>query len=77
MPGTNGNDPVSLSEYALTRRTAGRWVDSLPPEIVDQIMASKAGPTVVADWLKLLGYEGASPKKCELLTLARNKLDDA
>ncbi len=75
MPGTDGNGPVSLSDYALTRRSAGRWVDSLPPEIVDEIMASKAGPTVVADWLKLLGYAGATPKKCELLTLDRDKLD--
>jgi hypothetical protein len=52
-------------------------VDSLSPEIVDQIMASKAGPVVVADWLMSLGYEGATPKKCELLTLARKKLADA
>lgn len=77
MPGTDGNGPVSLSDYAATRPSKERWVDSLPPEIVDQIMASKAGPTVVADWLKSLGYAGASPKKLELLTLARKKLDDA
>lgn len=77
MPGTDGNDPVTLGEFASRRRSAGRWVDSLPPEILDQIMASKAGPTIVADWLKSIGYEDATPKKCETLTLPRNKLADA
>lgn len=77
MPGTDGNGPITLSEFSAKRRAPGRWVNSLSPEIVDQIMASKAGPVVVADWLMSLGYEGATPKKCELLTLARKKLADA
>ena len=73
MPGTDGNGPVTLGEFSSKRRLPGRWVDSLPPEVVDEIMASTAGPTVVADWLRSIGYEGATPKKCELLTLARNQ----
>jgi len=77
MPGAARNSSVSLNTYMLTRKSPGRWVDSLPAEIVDEIMGSKAGPTVVADWLLTLGYEGATPKKCELLTMSRNKLADA
>jgi hypothetical protein len=50
-------------------------VDSLPAEIVDEIMASTAGGKVVSDWLRLIGYEDATPKKCEQLTLARQELD--
>jgi hypothetical protein len=77
MPGATHNGSVSLSTYMLTRKSPGRWVDSLPAEIVDEIMACKAGPTIVADWLLTLGYEGATPKKCEALTTSRNKLADA
>ena len=73
MPSANGDSPVTLAAYAASRRNAGpgRWVDSLPVELVDAIMASTAGGKVVSDWLRLIGYEDATPKKCEQLTLAR------
>ena len=73
MPSANGDSPVTLAAYAASRRNAGpgRWVDSLPVEIVDEIMASTAGGKIVSDWLRLIGYEDATPKKCEQLTLAR------
>ena len=73
MPSANGDSPVTLAAYAASRRNAGpgRWVDSLPVEIVDEIMASTAGGKDVSDRLRLIGYEDATPKKCEQLTLAR------
>ena len=73
MPSANGDSPVTLAANAASRRNAGpgRWVDALPVEIVDEIMASTAGGKVVSDWLRLIGYEDATPKKCEQLTLAR------
>ena len=67
---------LSLAEFTATKRNAGggRWVDTLPQEIVDEVMASNAGAKVIADWLKARGFDGATPSKCELLVDARKKL---
>jgi capsid protein len=72
---SSSNGAVSLSEFTATRRNAGgrRWIDGLPQEVVDEIMASDAGAKVVSDWLKTRGFDGATPKKCELLVDARKK----
>lgn len=73
MSATNG--ALSLAEFSATKRNAGggRWVDTLPQEIVDEVMASNAGAKVIADWLKTRGFDGATPKKCEPLVDARKK----
>ena len=36
---------LSLAEFTATKRNAGggRWIDGLPQEIVDEVMASNAG----------------------------------
>jgi len=66
---------ISLAEFTATKRNAGsgRWIDGLPQEIVDEIMAGTAGAKVVSDWLKTRGFDGATPKKCEPLVDARKK----
>ena len=73
MSATNG--ALSLAEFSATKRNAGsgRWIDGLPQEIVDEIMASNAGAKVIADWLKIRGFDGATPSKCEHLVDARKK----
>ena len=67
---------LSLAEFTATKRNAGggRWVDTLPQGIVDEVMASNAGAKVIADWLKTRGFDGATPSKCEHLVDARKKL---
>ncbi len=73
MPPPDG--AVSLAEFASSRRNASskRWCDGLPAEIVDEIMASNAGSKVVSDWLKTLGFDEATPAKCNALVDARKK----
>jgi hypothetical protein len=67
---------ISLAEFTATKRNAGggRWVDGLPQEIVDEVMASNAGAKVIADWLTTQGFDGATPSKCKYLVDARKKL---
>ena len=67
---------LRLAEFTATKRNAGggRWIDGLPQEIVDEVMASNAGAKVIADWLKTRGFDGATPSICELLVVARKKL---
>ena len=74
MPSSNSS--VSLAEFAVTKYNAGsgRWIDGLPQEIVDEVMASHVGAKVISDWLKLRGFDGATPSKCEHLVDARKKL---
>lgn len=77
MPGEDVDQPVvRLEEYArghASRRTHRRWVDRLPDEVVAQIVASRAGPSVVVAWLESLGFDGASLSKIKPLLAARDK----
>ncbi len=70
------NSSISLDDFTLTRRNggSGRWCDTLPEKIREEIIASNAGSKVASDWLKEVhGYEFASPKKVEPLIEERKK----
>ena len=73
MSATNG--AVSLAEFASSRRNASskRWSDGLPEEIVNEITASNVGAKLVSDWLKTLGFDEATPAKCNPLVDACKK----
>jgi hypothetical protein len=73
---SSSNDSLSLTEFAATRPNASnsRWIDGLPQEIVDEIMAGTAGSKVISDWLQTRGFPDATPGKCMPLVDARKKL---
>lgn len=52
-------DQVSLADFAA-REHDGRkssYLDTLPPEIQDQLLVTKASVNVAKKWLRSLGYE--------------------
>lgn len=51
----------------------GKWSDSLPDDIVAEIMASSAGARVTTLWLLDLGFEGATESKVEALLIVRRQ----
>tara|TARA_B100000700_G_scaffold11235_2_gene11454 strand:+ start:7312 stop:7464 length:153 start_codon:yes stop_codon:yes gene_type:complete len=46
-------------------------VDQLPDDIRQQILESDAGPTVICNWLKSLGYADATVNKVAALVRDR------
>lgn len=70
------NSPISLKDFTEATRNggSGRWCDTLPEELKEEIIASNAGSKVVSDWLKTVHNLGdATPKKVEPLIDERRR----
>lgn len=69
---------TSLDEFVAERQAKRRrcWADGLPDEVVDEILASRAGKHTVSRWLQATGYADASPAKVEPLIRRREEADD-
>lgn len=65
---------LSLADYAAkrgARHTSGAWIDTLPPEVYEEIAAywqSGGGYTVIIEWLKDKGYADVTAGKLAQLS---------
>ena len=57
---------ISLSEYGA-KRTPGKWKDTIPDEIKEEIANSGYGRRIVKNWLIELGYDATDYKVETLL----------
>jgi hypothetical protein len=57
----------SLEDFAseLSAKRVLGYADTLPKDVQDQILASKASARVVVKWLHSLGYEDATYSKID------------
>ena len=63
------SDEPSLDEFAASDpvRTGSRsYLDTLPDDIREQLLASTAGHSTAARWLKSLGFERASQQMVQI-----------
>lgn len=74
MPTADG--PIDLESWRShhDRRSRSRWVDRLPDGIKSEILASDAGATVIARWLRdVHGYQDATVNR--VAALIRDRMD--
>lgn len=74
MSNVDGAD-LSLAEHMeLPRRQRRpRWSDSLPDDIIAQIMESDATCSQVSNWLVAIGYPDATHQKMQALIRDRTR----
>ena len=59
--------PQSLAEFAAQQkdRRSVSWMDTLPAEIQEQVIATDTSVAIVLEWLHGLGYTDATDSKIE------------
>lgn len=59
---------ATLDEFAETeQKTQTRWVDTLPLNVIDQIMGSQAGAAQINRWLIGEGFPESTVRRVEPL----------
>ena len=62
----------TLDEFAESeQKPQTRWVDSLPAEVIEQIMASQAGAAQINRWLIGEGFSESTVRRVEPLIAER------
>ena len=64
---------ISLVDFANRPRKGRAWVDDLPDDVFNQIWDVlhtdiNIGKVTVSEWLKSIGYEGASQGRVQAVT---------
>jgi hypothetical protein len=68
---------VSLADYAGRPKNGKGWVDDLPDDVFNQVWDGRhtgnIGKHKVAEWLRKLGYHGATASKVETILVRERR----